>query len=174
MDPLDDVNVVYDNEFPEDIKECVKAVLSNNPELWFIEARTMDGKTVLIHRGPHPPPPSSIRLYFCSDSSHSQHSPIMSHLSARAADCGDRCGSRGPDFAFSNISVSRQRVQLANLPLITAPCRALSCALAPKASFHDPVTSKAAYREMSIGTDPIASRERVVPPNSSSLVRGRL
>lgn len=52
--PLDDSNLIYDEEVPEDVREAIKAVLREYPELWFVEAKTKDGKSVLAHRGPHP------------------------------------------------------------------------------------------------------------------------
>lgn len=53
-DQLEDINLVYDDEVPEDVREAIRAVLRDSPELWFVEAKTKDGKSVLAHRGPHP------------------------------------------------------------------------------------------------------------------------
>jgi uncharacterized membrane protein len=38
----------------EDLHEALLTVLREPPDLWFVGAKTKDGKTVLIHRGPHP------------------------------------------------------------------------------------------------------------------------
>ncbi|AYM66180.1 hypothetical protein G6L68_25180 [Agrobacterium fabrum] len=52
--PRSDVTIHADEAISEDLHEAVLAVLAQYPELWFIEAKTKDGKTVLVHRGPHP------------------------------------------------------------------------------------------------------------------------
>lgn len=57
MDPViprSDVQIFADEATSEDLQEAVLAVLSQHPELWFIEAKTKDGKSILVHRGPHP------------------------------------------------------------------------------------------------------------------------
>jgi uncharacterized membrane protein len=52
--PRSDVTIHADEAVSEDLQEAVLAVLAQHPEVWFVEARTKDGKAVLVHRGPHP------------------------------------------------------------------------------------------------------------------------
>ncbi|MBY3314674.1 hypothetical protein [Rhizobium laguerreae] len=52
--PRDDVTIHADETASEDLQETLLAVLREHPELWFVDAKTKDGKSILIHRGPHP------------------------------------------------------------------------------------------------------------------------
>lgn len=57
LDPVitrSDVAIHAAEGVSEDLQENLLVVLREHPDLWFVEAKTKDGKTVLIHRGPHP------------------------------------------------------------------------------------------------------------------------
>jgi len=57
LDPVilrSDVTIHAAEGVSEDLQESLLSVLREHPDLWFVEAKTKDGKSVLIHRGPHP------------------------------------------------------------------------------------------------------------------------
>lgn len=49
-----DVTIHAAEGVSEDLQESLLSVIREHPDLWFVEAKTKDGKSVLIHRGPHP------------------------------------------------------------------------------------------------------------------------
>ncbi len=57
LDPIitrSDVAIDASEGVSEDLQESLLAVLRDHPDLWFVQAKSKDGKSVLIHRGPHP------------------------------------------------------------------------------------------------------------------------